>query len=60
MTETLQREAAEELVPPEPPTARRDFALLWGGQSTSLFGDQFMVVALPLLAVTLEIGRAHV
>jgi len=34
------------------PTARRDFALLWTGQSTSLLGDQFMVLALPLLAVT--------
>jgi MFS family permease len=35
------------------PTARRDFALLWLGQSLSLFGDQFMVLALPLMAVTL-------
>lgn len=34
------------------PTARRDFGLLWAGQSTSLLGDQFMVLALPLLAVT--------
>ena len=34
------------------PTARRDFALLWSGQTLSLFGDQFMVLALPLLAVT--------
>ncbi|MEV6522399.1 MFS transporter [Longispora sp. NPDC051575] len=33
-------------------SARRDFALLWTGQSISLFGDQFMVLALPLLAVT--------
>jgi MFS family permease len=33
------------------PTARRDFGLLWTGQSLSLFGDQFMVLALPLLAV---------
>lgn len=32
--------------------ARRDFGLLWAGQTTSLFGDQFMVLALPLLAVT--------
>ena len=31
---------------------RRDFRLLWAGQSLSLVGDQFMVVALPLLAVT--------
>jgi MFS family permease len=35
------------------PTARRDFSLLWSGQSLSLFGDKFMVLALPLLAVTL-------
>lgn len=35
------------------PTVRRDFALLWAGQSLSLFGDQFMTLALPLLAVTL-------
>lgn len=34
------------------PTARRDFGLLWSGQTMSLFGDQFMVLALPLLAVT--------
>ncbi|MFF4623033.1 MFS transporter [Nonomuraea jabiensis] len=33
-------------------TARRDFGLLWAGQSLSLFGDQFMTLALPLLAVT--------
>ncbi len=30
---------------------RRDFGWLWAGQSLSLFGDQFMVLALPLLAV---------
>jgi MFS family permease len=35
------------------PTARRDFGLLWTGQSISLFGDQLMVLALPLMAVTL-------
>ncbi|MGN9844293.1 MFS transporter [Nonomuraea sp. H19] len=34
------------------PTARRDFGLLWAGQSLSLFGDQFMTLTLPLLAVT--------
>lgn len=34
------------------PGARRDFGLLWAGQSLSLFGDQFMILALPLLAVT--------
>ncbi|MFI6316528.1 MFS transporter [Nonomuraea sp. NPDC050556] len=33
-------------------TARRDFGLLWAGQSMSLFGDHFMTLALPLLAVT--------
>ncbi|MGW4956295.1 MFS transporter [Nonomuraea sp. NPDC004186] len=33
-------------------TARRSFGLLWAGQSLSLFGDQFMTLALPLLAVT--------
>jgi MFS family permease len=38
--------------PADPPTARRDFRFLWGGQSLSLVGDQFMLVALPLLAVT--------
>ncbi|MFI7232369.1 MFS transporter [Nonomuraea angiospora] len=32
--------------------ARWDFGLLWAGQSLSLFGDQFMTLALPLLAVT--------
>jgi len=30
---------------------RRDFHHLWAGQSLSLFGDQFAVLALPLLAV---------
>lgn len=42
-------EAAEAV---NAPTARRDFGLLWTGQSVSLFGDQFMTLALPLLAVT--------
>ncbi|MEU4234108.1 MFS transporter [Nonomuraea sp. NPDC026600] len=37
--------------PPER-AAGRDFGLLWAGQSLSLFGDQFMTLALPLLAVT--------
>src|SRR3712207_5916022 len=41
---------AEDL--PEVPTERRDFRLLWTGQSVSLFGDQFMLIALPLMAVT--------
>jgi MFS family permease len=30
---------------------RRDFNLLWTGQSVSLVGDQFVVLALPLFAV---------
>ncbi len=34
------------------PAAGRDFGLLWTGQSVSLLGDQVMVVALPLAAVT--------
>jgi MFS family permease len=34
------------------PGERRDFRLLWTGQSISLLGDQLMVVALPLMAVT--------
>jgi hypothetical protein len=38
--------------PPGDRSGRRDFRLLWTGQSLSLLGDQFMVVALPLLAVT--------
>ncbi len=33
--------------------AHRDFLMLWTGQSLSLFGDQFMVIALPLIAVQL-------
>jgi MFS family permease len=33
-------------------SARRDFSLLWAGQTISFFGDYFMVLALPLLAVT--------
>ncbi|WP_335972421.1 MFS transporter [Streptomyces sp. CA2R106] len=33
-------------------TSGQDFARLWFGQSASLVGDQFMVVALPLLSVT--------
>jgi MFS family permease len=36
----------------KPRTSGQDFARLWLGQSASLVGDQFMVVALPLLAVT--------
>ncbi|MFG1683193.1 MFS transporter [Nonomuraea sp. NPDC049269] len=38
--------------PPPDRSAGRDFGLLWAGQSLSLFGDQFMTLALPLLAVT--------
>ncbi len=33
------------------PDRRRDFALLWGGQTVSLVGDRLMALALPLLAV---------
>jgi len=32
--------------------ARRDFRVLWAGQSLNLLGDHFMVLTLPLLAVT--------
>ncbi|MBH8560708.1 MFS transporter [Nostoc sp. CENA67] len=32
-------------------TAKRDFRMLWAGQSLNLLGDQFLVIALPLLAV---------
>ncbi|MER5360805.1 MFS transporter [Streptomyces sp. NPDC002785] len=34
------------------PAAPGDFWKLWAGQSTSLLGDSFMVVALPLFAVS--------
>ncbi|MGC5344790.1 MFS transporter [Streptomyces sp. DT171] len=34
------------------PHGWRDFRFLWAGQSLSLMGDQFMLIALPLLAVT--------
>lgn len=48
--------APGEEVPADPRAAdraaSRDFGKLWTGQSVSLIGDQFMVVALPLLAVT--------
>jgi MFS family permease len=33
------------------PPRRGDFRLLWAGQSLSLFGDQFAILALPLLAL---------
>lgn len=56
MTETDPLSSTATVTEPGPlvnqPTARRDFALLWTGQSLSLLGDQFMVLALPLLAVT--------
>lgn len=35
----------------------RDFRLLWAGQSLSLFGNQFMTLALPLLA-TVTLGAS--
>ncbi|MEO7732007.1 MAG: MFS transporter, partial [Kofleriaceae bacterium] len=36
---------------PGSPSRRRDFRLLWAGQSLSLLGDYFAVLALPLLAI---------
>lgn len=41
-----------ESAEPTRATARRDFGLLWAGQSMSLIADHFMTLALPLLAVT--------
>jgi MFS family permease len=41
------------IAPAGPASARRDFGLLWTGQSLSLLGDQFLLLTLPLLAVTL-------
>lgn len=35
-------------------SARRNFNLLWVGQSLSLFGDQLLLIALPLLAISLS------
>lgn len=35
-----------------PPAGHSDFNKLWAGQSASLFGDQVVLLALPLLAVT--------
>jgi MFS family permease len=47
--------AAPELSETKPkagnPLAKRDFRLLWLGQSISLLGDQFYLVALPWLAL---------
>lgn len=43
---------------PGRPSRRRDFRLLWAGQSMSLVGDYFAVLALPLLA--LEVVGASV
>jgi MFS family permease len=42
-------------VPSKPPSLfrRRDFALLWAGQTASMFGTQITFVALPLTAVLL-------
>lgn len=37
----------------DPPSRRGDFRLLWAGQSLSLLGDQFAIVALPLVALDL-------
>jgi MFS family permease len=47
MSSTAQTRAVNTRVP----TARRDFTLLWGGQTVSLVGDRVMALALPLLAV---------
>src|SRR6266498_3027236 len=44
--------ASADLAGTDAPTARRDFGMLWAGQSLSLLGDQFMDIGLPLLAVT--------
>jgi MFS family permease len=38
---------------PHPAAARRDFALLWAGQSTSLLGSNSVVLVLPLLAISI-------
>ncbi|MFC0861738.1 MFS transporter [Sphaerimonospora cavernae] len=51
--EQRDNEGLKADAPVNAPTARRDFGLLWTGQSVSLFGDQFMTLALPLLAVTI-------
>jgi fucose permease len=40
------------------PSAKLDFGLLWFGQSMSLLGDQFLVIALPLFSVSV-IGVAE-
>jgi MFS family permease len=44
--------------PAASPSGRRDFALLWGGQSVSLLGDQCLVLALPLITVGVLHGSA--
>jgi MFS family permease len=46
-----QATAVDPTTPADSPTAGRDFAKLWAGESVSLVGDQFMVLTLPLLAV---------
>lgn len=50
--DAVSHSAGLTVVPGAAPTARWDFAMLWIGQSTSLVGSKFMVLALPLLAVT--------
>ncbi len=39
------------MISPNQHAQRRDFRRLWAGQSLNLLGDQFAVLALPLLAV---------
>lgn len=50
--DVVAHSAGPKVVAGAVPTARWDFAMLWAGQSTSLVGSKFMVLALPLLAVT--------
>jgi hypothetical protein len=49
MTTPLQTRAAPR-APWLSPLANRNFRLLWVGESVSLFGDQFYLIALPWLA----------
>lgn len=43
--------ASDSCAAPLGTSSERDFRILWAGQSLSLLGDNFMVLALPLLAV---------
>ncbi|MBF9070643.1 MFS transporter [Streptacidiphilus fuscans] len=51
MTVVVDKDKDESVDPVTRAAARRDFRFMWAGQSISLWGDQFMVLALPLLAV---------